>query len=45
MGQRIGATENDLNKVRKMYKCDYKSEPYPGEWFVKKLNSIFKNPF
>lgn len=46
LGQRVGATQGDLDKVRKMYSCTGNHtgmKPYgTPEWFLDQVNKFFK---
>jgi hypothetical protein len=48
LGQRVGATQGDLEKVRKMYSCNgsYSNmKPYGSpEWMINQVNTFIKEP-
>lgn len=44
LGQRVGATQGDLDKVRQMYNCYKKEVPYGSpEWFFEQWQKFFED--
>lgn len=44
LGQRVGATQGDLEKIRQMYNCHKKEVPYGSpEWFFEQVQTFLDN--